>query len=180
MATPPVFTSGSVLTAAQMNSVGLWLVKTQTIGAAVSSVTVSSVFNADYDTYQILISGGTATNDGVLKLSLGASVTGYYQGRAGITYATGLASNGSDNNTTQWNGGAGVHGANGIYGAVTLIGPYLAKYTQMTLNYASATDGVAVAGIHKVASSYTSFTITTAAGTMTGGTIYVYGYKGPA
>lgn len=178
MATPPTFSSGAVLTAAQMNSVGLWLVKTQTIGTAVSSVTVSSAFSADYDNYQILISGGTATADGAIKLALGASTTGYYQGRAGIAYATGLASNGADNNTTQWNGGAGVHGANGIYGAVTLIAPFLAKYTQMTLNYASGTDGIAVAGIHKVATSYSSFTITTASGTMTGGTIYVYGYKG--
>jgi hypothetical protein len=43
MATPPDFSSGAVLTAAQMNSVGLWLVKTQTVGTAVSSVAVTGV-----------------------------------------------------------------------------------------------------------------------------------------
>ena len=37
MATPPDFSSGQVLTSSAMNSVGLWLVKTQTVGTAVSS-----------------------------------------------------------------------------------------------------------------------------------------------
>ena len=49
MATPPTFSSGSVLTAAQMNAVGLWLVKTQTVGTAVSSVSVTDVFSSNYD-----------------------------------------------------------------------------------------------------------------------------------
>jgi hypothetical protein len=46
MATPPDFSSGAVLTAAQMNSVGLWLVKTQTVGTTVSSVAVTGDENA--------------------------------------------------------------------------------------------------------------------------------------
>ena len=43
----PVFASGDVLNASDMNGVGLWLVKTQTIGTGVSSVVVTGAFSAD-------------------------------------------------------------------------------------------------------------------------------------
>ena len=55
----PVFASGDVLNASDMNGVGLWLVKTQVIGTAVSSVTVTSAFTTDYDQYMITVTGGT-------------------------------------------------------------------------------------------------------------------------
>jgi len=47
--TYPSFTSGDILTAADMNAVGLWLVKTQTVGTAVSSVQVTGAFSSTYD-----------------------------------------------------------------------------------------------------------------------------------
>ena len=68
MATPPTFSSGAVLTAAQMNSVGMWLVKTQTVGTAVSSVTVTGAFSADYDNYLILMSGGTGSDSASISI----------------------------------------------------------------------------------------------------------------
>jgi len=37
----PVFASGDVLNASDMNGVGLWLVKTQAVGSGVASVTVT-------------------------------------------------------------------------------------------------------------------------------------------
>jgi hypothetical protein len=77
MATPPDFTTGAVLTAAQMNAVGLWLVKTQTVGSAVPDVTVTDAFSADYDNYKILYTGGTASGAvGPLNMKLGSSTTG--------------------------------------------------------------------------------------------------------
>jgi len=54
--------------------------------------------------------------------------------------------------------------------------PFLSKYTFISGNYVSDSNAGAVQGVHKVATSYTGFTLTPAAGTMTGGTIYVYGY----
>ena len=55
------FTSGQVLTAADTNTYlansGLVYVTSGTIGVAVSSVTVSSVFSSTYDSYKIVISG---------------------------------------------------------------------------------------------------------------------------
>ena len=53
--TYPVFATGDVLNASDMNAVGLWLVKTQTIGSGVGSVAVTGAFSADYDNYKIIV-----------------------------------------------------------------------------------------------------------------------------
>jgi hypothetical protein len=112
MATPPTFSSGTVLTAAQMNAVGLWLVKTQTIGNAVSSVAVTNAFSTDYDNYKIIISGGASSAQAFLTLQLGASATGYYYANSGVTYA-GVAFVGGASNTTSFQAGSAFIG-NGL------------------------------------------------------------------
>ena len=56
--TYPTFTNGQVLPASDLNAIGLWLVKSQTVGTGVSSVTVSNAFSADFDNYRIIYSGG--------------------------------------------------------------------------------------------------------------------------
>ena len=78
MATPPVFVSGAILTAAQMNAVGLWLIKTQTIGSAVSSVSITDVFSSDYDNYLIKITGMTASAQADTTMQLAGITTGVY------------------------------------------------------------------------------------------------------
>ena len=177
MATPPTFSSGAVLTAAQMNKVGLWLVKTQTIGSAVSSVTVSDAFSADYDNYLITVSGGVGSTGSFFKMTLGASVTQYYQARNGMTYSTGARNDGSDNNAAAWTA-VGSVSTNGLSMYLSINNPFLAKYTQQSGNYYTTTTTVVQAGEHQVATSYSSFTIAPGSGTVTGGTIAVYGYKG--
>ncbi len=83
MATPPDFTVGQVLTAAQMNSIGLFRVTTctvssvggtaatvsngvVTIGTGNTSVTVNNAFSSDYQSYRIFIenldTSGTASH----------------------------------------------------------------------------------------------------------------------
>jgi hypothetical protein len=54
MATPPDFTTGQVLTAAQMNAVGLWLIDE----VALTTVTnnISNVFSSDFNAYKIVVS----------------------------------------------------------------------------------------------------------------------------
>ena len=177
MATPPTFSSGAVLTAAQMNKVGLWLVKTQTIGSAVSSVTVSDAFSADYDNYLITVSGGVGSTGSFFKMTLGASTTGYYQARQGLVYATGGRSDGAENNATSWPA-IGSISTNGLSIYLSINNPFLAKYTQQSSNYVSASSAAVQNGEHQVATSYSSFTIAALSGTVTGGTIAVYGYKG--
>ena len=178
MATPPDFSSGAVLTAAQMNAVGLWLVKTQTIGSAVSSVSVTDAFSADYDNYKIIVSGGTASASSNLNLRLGASATAYYGGLIFMAYTAGVTSAGLNNGSSiPW---VGSGEAAGLQVNLDLLNPFLAKVTTFNGSYAgNATGSIAgnLNGFHNSAVSYSAFTLFPASGTLTGGTIRVYGYR---
>jgi len=156
---------------------GLRLVKKQTIGTTVSSVAVTSAFSSTYENYRVVINGGSVTGaGGILSLSLGASTTAYYNTLVyGNTWATPTATGAATNNGAAWNF-AGFADANQMYFNCDISSPFLTKYSFMSGNYISDTNAGAVQGVHKVATSYTGFTVNIAGGTMTGGTIYVYGY----
>lgn len=179
MATPPTFTAGSVLTAAQMNTIGMHLVKTQTVGSGVSSVTVTGAFSADYDNYQIVWIGGASTTTNI-NLKLGSTTTGYY---SNIIYAVpstpapaGLASN----NGAYWNYIGDATSAGGT-AVINIYSPYLAAKTYINGPYmGSGTSSGAFgffAGNLNDTTSYTAFTLTPGIGTLTGGTIRIYGYR---
>jgi hypothetical protein len=179
MATQPDFTTGAVLTAAQMNAVGLWLVKTQTVGSAVPDVTVTDAFSADYDNYKILYTGGTASGAvGPLNMKLGSSTTGYYSvATYGLyTGTTGIVSN---NNVLGYWYYAGA--ANNVVGNILNIDvmePFnSAKYTHFNGFFNVVDVAGTTGGYHAVNASYTSFTLTPGSGTISGGVISVYGYR---
>ncbi len=157
-------------------SAGLTLVKTQVIGSAVSSVNVTSAFSTTYDAYKIVISGGVASTDVNLGLKLGASAASYSY----IT--TGVNSAGSAATSRVTSGASFAAVGNGTTDTLSLnldiVNPFLAKYSLISSLYAADnTTGYLVLGSHKVATSYTDFTLTPSSGTLTGGTIRVYGYK---
>jgi hypothetical protein len=158
-----------------MNKIGMWLVKTQTIGTAVSSVAVTGAFSSDYDNYKIIISGGASSAQSFLTLQLGASTTGYYYANSGVTYA-GAALVGGASNVGNFQAGSTFIG-NGLQANVELQNPFLAKYTFIQSSGTGITFATPSVGYHGVATSYTGFTISVTSGTITGGTIYVYGYR---
>jgi hypothetical protein len=179
------FTTGEVLTASDTNTYlansGLVYVKSQTVGAGVSSVEVTSAFSTDYDNYKIIYTGGVSSASADLRLSLGASATDYY---GGLIYnrPNNLTPSGvSNNNNTFWQYGAGLSSTTNVVVSFELYQPFLALRTGLFsqvihIDGAGAALGTFV-GFHDVATSYTSFTITPSAGTLTGGTITVYGYR---
>lgn len=177
MAVPPDFVAGQVLTAAQMNAIGLWEIKSQTIGSAVSSVTVTGAFSADYDSYRIIVSGGSASTLMNLNMTLGSTVTGYYLGGQSITYA-GVSTAVSGTNVASWV--IGASDTNGHSLICDLSNPFLADQTIVYGSYVVPTTTSAMqvhAGFLNNTTSYTAFTLTTSSGTITGGTIKVYGYR---
>jgi hypothetical protein len=180
MATPPIFSSGAVLTAAQMNSVGCWLVKSQTIGSAVSSVTVTDAFSADYDHYRIIVQANSIAAGGpYMTLQLGSTTTGYYWGAPVVNYAAATGSAISTNNGSSWNR-LGPGGTAGMAGVYDLLNPFITENTFITGTYADpATGGSAGVGSGYLnnTTSYTAFTVGVTSSTMTGGTIRVYGYR---
>ena len=157
-------------------SPGLVLVKSQTIGTAVSSVTVSDAFNATYDNYKILIAGGTSSTELTLNMALGASATGYHAGGRFTSWqGTGGSDFNQDNGTSFQRVG---YARPDITMNFDVIGPFLTQITRAnSLNAFSSTANLGSAVyFHNVSASYTAFTLTTSTGTLTGGTIRVYGY----
>jgi len=182
--TYPVFASGDVYTAQDANAIGLWLVKTQAVGTGVTSVTVNSCFTADYDNYKVIYSGGqnsTAVNLH-LQLTLGgtASTTGYYGVLVWGNLSTAVVAGATDNNASQFSfagGGAGPN--NGAASMdVDLLNPAQAMRTR--LHHAQtlySTVYGTYTGLHDVATAYDGIKLIAPSGTLTGGTIRIYGYR---
>lgn len=159
---------------------GLRLIKTQAVGAGVSSVTVSSAFSTTYDNYKVVYTGGTASASADLRLTVGSAATGYYgnliYARPNAATPAGIA----NNNNTFWQYGGGLATANGTISSFELYAPFLSARTGVCtqvidLSGAGAALGTWV-GFQDSATSYTSFTLTVSGATLSGGTIYVYGY----
>jgi hypothetical protein len=176
----PNFSVGETLRSADMNAVGLWLVKTQTIGTGVSSVTVTGAFSADYDNYRIIVSGGANSGDAGANVQLGSSTTGYYSAQGFFQYTADGTGYLRNNNAASWTN-IGSAFPNGLALDITLFNPGAARFTGLSINSRTdyRTTGAASVGggIHAVSTAYTAFTFSAGAGTMTGGTIRVYGFR---
>jgi len=182
--TYPVFASGDVLNASDMNGVGLWLVKSQAVGTGVSSVTVNNAFSADYENYKIIYSGGQSSVGEKINLQLTvggtASTTLYFGTLVWVNVGTAAVSGAADNNANQFSFAGGSVGTNSGTATVNLdlLNPFEAKRTR--LHNAQTLYGTVYGtytGVHDAGTSYDGFRLTPGAGTLTGGTIRVYGYR---
>jgi hypothetical protein len=162
-----------------LGSSGLTLVKTQTIGPAVSNVTVTAAFNSTYDNYRIIVSGGVASTTSQLALTLGSTSTGYYAYGIYGYFNSATITGGNVPNAAQW-GGCGGGTTNSLAADILLQSPNLAKNTMMAANWSQSTTTGQIEwknGYLANTTQYTDFTLTPNTGTLTGGTIRVYGYK---
>ena len=175
------FATGEVLTASDTNTylanAGLVYVTSTTVGSAVSSVTINNCFSTTYDAYRVVLAnvdGSSGTSSIIVQLvdSGGtAATTNYSQTGFYMTYAS-TTVNGY--NSSDW---ATSLSATNFGGAFEIYNPFLvvASYYNTT-----ATDDSYLrvyAGKHTTASSYTGIKLAPNAGTMTGGTVTVYGYR---
>ena len=175
MATPPTFSVGQYNTAAYMNSIGLWLVKSQTIGTSVSTVTVTNCFSSDYDNYRVTIEGTVGSvNDNAISLQF-ANVANHYASMAYWSY-TG-AGNGSLATNAQTFAYVGLSGTAGQQTlTMDILAPNLARFTKFTGNLTSNLFMGTSGGVYASSTQFTGFTLIFP-GTTTGGTIRVYGYR---
>jgi hypothetical protein len=191
MATPPDFTAGQVLTAAQMNAIGLWkIIPTGatngtvgangdvTIGSAVSFVTVSGVFTADYLNYKIMwtgINSPTAGEEIRLTFTNGTSSlyrsSGWnvdYIGGSGLVSFLGAA--------YCLVGYTGIN--NDAFGQYDILSPFNnTNETSLTGMGGRRNNNFMGYGMYADTASHSGFTLTANTTTMTGGTVQVYGYN---
>ena len=182
------YSPGDVLTAASLNNNftfaaanppgGLELVSTTTIGTTVSSVTVTGAFSSTYDNYLILVGGGVASAETALNLTFGSVVTNYFysdefRSWTNTTFTDAAATAASLSSVA-------LAGANSLHGVINVNSPNLAKVTVVTSSMVRATSGQTggnMRGFLNDTTQHTAFTLTTSSGTITGGTVKVYGYK---
>lgn len=158
---------------------GLTLISSTTIGTTVASVTVSNAFSATYDNYKIVVSGGVASTNNLLNLTLGSTATGYYRAGLLVTYSAGTPTGFQSSNATSYVGfGEGTTA--GLTAVGEIFQPFAAKNTWFMNGYGAnltTSNYYHAAGFLNDTTSYTAFTLTCGSGTITGGTIKVYGYK---
>jgi hypothetical protein len=175
------FTTGEVLTAADTNEYlansGLVYVKSQTVGTTVSSVTVSDAFSSTYDNYRVIMSGGVGSTSIDFSMQLGSTNSDYYGSVVYCNYneSTARAIGTNAGISCTYVGGADgsfaqiivdINAPNLLNRATTVQGPFQNNIAFGTSSYRIATN-----------LQYTAFTIFCNLGTITGGTITVYGYR---
>jgi len=170
------YSSGDVLTAADLNaSSGLVFIKSETVSAGVASVTVTDAFSSTFQNYRVIISGVDASVTTGLNLRFGSTTTGYYGVRRYYNY---LGTNGY---VTVNNGGYLSVGTTDVSSNTSL---------EMTVYEPNRADRCAVSGqffgtgyagwfsgTDTSSTAQTAFTLIPDSGTLTGGTIKVYGYN---
>jgi hypothetical protein len=178
------FTSGQILTAAQMTTLqtntGLNFISSTTVGSAVTNAPVTGCFSATYDNYKITYEGGVASGTAGLGLILGATATGYSYAAVYQQYnATTPLGVGAVATTAFLNAGRGSTTGNSM--EIELYRPFLAATTGArwgSTDYLAASGFVLTGGgVLDNTTSYTGFSITCSGITITGGTITVYGYR---
>jgi hypothetical protein len=155
---------------------GLVYVKSQTVGTGVASVAVTGAFSADYENYKITYTNGASSLAREIDFSLNGSTLGHYAVMYYNPYAGGAAAGVYSNNRANWTHAGGGAALN-PYMNIEVSMPFLAKPTFMTAGYVDASNTGMITGYQSQATSFTGFTIAPAAGTFTGGTITVYGYR---
>ena len=174
----PDFSPGEVLTAAAMDSIGLWLVKTVTIGPGVLSVPVNDCFPTDYNGFRIIIenldNNGSASHD--IQLN-GIATSTYFTGGNFMSWASNAITGYGPAALTTWIVSANVAAGTGTVITLDLWNPNQTRRKYGVCN-AIAGNGHTMFNLYSTSTSTaTGFTLGKSGNTMTGGTIRVYGYR---
>ena len=184
MATPPVFSAGAVLTASQMNAVGMWKVAEVDLTTG-GSVNVNNCFTSDFSNYRILVRDAkhaTTSVNLLLRLRVGGvdTATGYYWSRRFIPMGgAGGGDTGASNGTDIVPGiVAGVSNAGA--GSIDIYNPQKAAVTSCTFQGIwTVTTGESSmgSGFLNNTTVYDGFSLLANTGNFTSLNVCVYGYR---
>lgn len=150
-----------------------------TIGSSVSSVTVNGAFNSTYDNYRIVIGGVDASSQTNLRIQFGSTTNEHYCSQYYDFYAA--SSTGTDRLVNAANILIGVtNTSDDTSSSLDVYSPNLAKRTTLSGTYNGFAYSGWFGGGVNTTTQYTSFNILVTTGTITGGTIRIYGYNNGA
>lgn len=156
---------------------GFTLISSTTIGSGVSSVTVSNCFSSTYKNYRVIVSNSDASSDNYILVKFNNS-TGSTYAHSGIRVnyvSSGSNYNFSTADTSIVLGTTGMNNDTNV--AFDVFNPYGTDYTTVACTNAGSNTSGFFNGIDKNAASQTGLVFLPGGGTLTGGTIKVYGYK---
>jgi hypothetical protein len=147
------------------------------VGSAVSTVTINDAFSAVYDNYIISYSNGTCSANGLLYLRVGATTTGYHNSYVYTGWNNTVQAAGNST-AVQWERfGRTFTGSTTSWGYAHIGNPFKAAPTRIWGQDFTSTDAGSFVGYLNNTTSYTSFNFFSSSGTLTGGTVSVYGYN---
>lgn len=176
------FTTGEVLTASDTNTFlansMAQYVTSGTVTGTPSSITVSSAFNSTYDHYRIVISNLVVGTSCQIRMTLGSQITQYYYGNPLTTFAGGAYEKNNGSNSAFIDIGP-ASSAFGNDFNFDVMGPFLSTRTKFNgFGYSNSNSfGGLGSGLVDVNTSFTAFTLTCSAGTMSAGKVDVFGYR---
>ena len=184
----PSFAVGDVLTANDMNAVGLWRITsgiTATNGTVssgvvtanntITSLTVSGCFSSSYKNYRIIVSGGSASTGGDMTFQLsGSTGSTYSTGGVFTTYGSTTVTGYGPAATTTWR--VGYYGVANTAVIIDVFEPQLARATRMV---ATSSSGFYYShtGQDTSTAQSTGFVLGISAGTFSAQEVRVYGYR---
>ena len=168
---------------------GLTLLRAVSIGSSVATIDVTGIFSSTYDRYLISYNVESATNGTQFscKLISGTTVDSSTVYAMQLVYHSFSSATVSTAQSTSYprfvwlggmKGGSGSSWHSGM-GQYLLINPHKSNsYTFCeTSSYGTQSAGGHASGIHQTQASYDGFQFYVDVGTVTGGTITVYGYN---
>lgn len=184
MPTPPDFSTGAVLTAAQMNQIGLWKIKEVTLASAADSGTAfQSIFSSSFNSYKIVCHTLTAATNGALPRMTFYYGTNTEQTTTYYSAVTNSIFNGTSNLTSVNNGayiglGAACDNIGDSGFVIDILGVGSAGKGTVNIQYVDAYNGSFASGGGLVGTSqtYTGVKFFMSVGNIAM-TATVYGYR---
>ena len=162
---------------------GLVYVTSATIGTGVSSVVLTNCFNSTYENYRLVvnITSNSSSNSSLtlrMRDSGGTdSTSNYFFGFIYAIPSTGAVSSAGNTSGSYYDYAVNCLGTSGGGASIDILKPFLAQVTVFTGGSPRGDLVGSTSGYHNVGSSYVSLSLTSGGGTVTGGTVAVYGYR---
>ncbi len=177
------FTDNTSLPASDINTYltnsGLVYVKQQAVVGSPNSIVVTDAFSATYDNYRITFAGAQPSQTDSFRLMIGSGATNDHYSTMHYDLYTG-----SSSGSIRVNNGSSIYAVLNEAGNKTaqfscdILSPFLAQPTAITGESFGRGYYCDFGGMRYASTSFSSFTIICdSAGTMTGGTVFVYGYR---
>jgi hypothetical protein len=181
MATPPDFTAGQILTAAQMNQLGSFKIA-ETTFTTTANPFINGCFTSDYQNYLVqVVVVGSAAGDLFFRMRLGASTpeSNLVYDRFGFSWGTSATNLVSANLSAGLISDVGDTANSRAVGSLSIYSPNETTHTTVNSQSWGNSTGTVFFPTHRIetTTAYTGIELTTLSATTLTGSMRVYGFR---